>query len=94
VVLRIPQLLGEYLLVDTGETPKTTPILPRIVGAQPPQASAIPTLKRRTTMNGVMRKAEDRESALRPTLVTEHIMGVRRKQLDESTLPREEIERS
>jgi len=33
-----------------------------------------------------MRKAEDRESALGPTLATEHIMGVRRKQLDESTL--------
>ncbi len=34
-----------------------------------------------------MRKAEDRESALGPTLVTEHVVGVRSKQIDESTLP-------
>ncbi len=34
-----------------------------------------------------MRKADERESALGLTLVTEHTMGVRRKQLDDSTLP-------
>lgn len=86
MVLRIPQL-GEYLLVDTGDSPKTTPILPRVLGVQPPQARTIPTLKRRSTKNGVMRKAEDPKSALGPNLVTEHVVGARRKQMDESTLP-------